>query len=228
MNAPALALAALLAGGPEATERFLGVARLEDGSVAYRETHLVRLRDGRVTSAETRYLDADGRPIARLVSDYEPHPFAPDYEFQDLRTGLREALRRDGDGVALEDGDRVRRLPPRFERPLVAGQGLDRFARSHLAELARGEVLRVELALPGRLDTYAFRLRGEPAEGGALRVRIEPESLLLRLLAPSLEAEYDPGSGRLLRYRGVSNLAGPDGESQTVEIAYSYLDPSGS
>jgi hypothetical protein len=228
VSAAALALAMALATAPEATERFLGVARLEDGRVAYREAHVVRLRDGRVASAETRYLDEAGRPFARLTSDYQANPFAPDYEFQDLRSGAREALRRDGEGVALEDGDRVRRIPDRFEHPLVAGQGLDRYARAHLAELARGEVLRVELALPGRLDTYAFRLRGERAEGGALRVRIEPESFVLRLLAPSLEADYDPATGRLLRYRGVSNVTGPDGESQKVEIAYSYLDSSGS
>ena len=35
----------------------------------------------------------DGRTIARLVSAYAPGSFAPDYEFQDLRTGAREAVR---------------------------------------------------------------------------------------------------------------------------------------
>jgi hypothetical protein len=228
MIAAALLLATALTAPPETTERFLGVARLADGRVAYRESHEVRLREGRVTYAETRYADAEGRPIARLVSDYGAHPFAPDYEYRDLRTGSREALRREGDGVALEDGERIRVLAALPDRPLVAGQGLDRYARAHLRELARGEELRVELALPGRLDTYAFLLRAERGPGGALRVRIEPESFFLRLLAPSLEAEYDPENGRLLRYRGVSNVTGPDGASQKVEIAYSYLDPAGS
>jgi hypothetical protein len=53
-----------------------------------------------------------------------------------------------------------------------------------------------------------------------VRVRVEPASLLLRLLAPRIVAEYDRATGRLIRYRGVSNLAGPDGDVQEVEIAY--------
>jgi hypothetical protein len=226
MIAVALILATALGAPPEATERFLGVALLPDGRVAYRETHEVRLREGRVAFAETRYVDAEGRAIARLVTDYSAHPFAPAYEYRDLRTGSREALRRDGSGVALHDGERTRVLPTGFDRPLVAGQGLDRYTRAHLPELARGEELRVELALPGRLDTYAFLLRADRTRSGALRVRFEPESFLLRLLSPALEAEYDPATGRLLHYRGVSNVTGPDGESQKVEIDYSYPDPA--
>lgn len=44
---------------------------------------------------------------------------------------------------------------------------------------------------------------------------------LLRLLAPDLEVEYDRASGRLLRYRGASNLAF-DGRNPQVEITYTY------
>jgi hypothetical protein len=51
----------------------------------------------------------------------------------------------------------------------------------------------------------------------------EPASFLLRLLAPAIEAEYERSTGRLLRYRGVSNLAGPDGETLQVDIRYREL-----
>jgi hypothetical protein len=227
------ALAALLVASPPASlagpgpevVRFQGVARSRDGNVAYVEEHEVRLSNGQVVSAETRYRGPDGRPIARLVSAYEPGSFAPDYEFQDLRTGLRELVRKAPGGVRLEDGDRSTILPFPEDVPLVAGQGLDRYARAHLDRLARGEVLKVSLALPGRLDAYGFQLRGEPIPGGLVRVRFEPTSFVLRLLAPTLVGEYDPGSGRLVRYAGVSNVAADDGSSQHVEIAYSYTDP---
>jgi hypothetical protein len=213
---------------PSSIERFRGVARSKDGAVAYVETHEVRLSGGRITSAETRYSQADGRAIARLVSEYAPGSFAPDYEFQDLRTGAREAVRRAGDGIRLVDGDRAKVLPLPEDLPLVAGQGLDRYAREHLEQLAGGEVLRVSLALPGRLDAFGFQLRGERIENGRIRVRFEPSSFLLRLLAPSLEGEYDPATRRLVRYVGVSNVAGEDGSPQQVEISYSYAEPSSS
>ena len=217
----AITAAVLLATAPQ-VERFQGVARGSDGSVAYVETHEVRISGGNVTSAETRYDHPDGRTIARLVSAYAPGSFAPDYEFQDLRTGAREAVRRDPNGVRLQDGDRDRLLPLPVDVPLVAGQGLDRYARAHLDELARGEVLKVSLALPGRLDAFGFQLRGEKLASGLVRVRFEPTSFFLRVLAPTLEGEYDPGTRRLVRYVGVSNVAAADGSPQKVEIAYSY------
>jgi len=217
----AITAAVLLATAPQ-VERFQGVARGSDGAVAYVETHEVRMSGGNVTSAETRYDHPDGRTIARLVSAYAPGSFAPDYEFQDLRTGAREAVRRDPDGVRLQDGEKARLLPLPVDVPLVAGQGLDRYARAHLDELARGEVLKVALALPGRLDTFGFQLRGEKLASGLVRVRFEPTSFFLRVLAPSLEGEYDPGTRRLVRYVGVSNVAAADGSPQKVEIAYSY------
>jgi hypothetical protein len=214
------------APGSSAIERFRGVARSRDGSVAYVEVHEVKLSGGRVTSAETRYERPDGRTIARLVSDYPAGSFAPDYEFYDLRSGAREAVRRAANGIRLVDGDRDKVLPLPEKLPLVAGQGLDRYARAHLDELARGEVLRVSLALPGRLDAFGFQLRGEPTADGRVRVSFEPTSFVLRLLAPSLVGEYDRSTGRLVRYVGVSNVAGEDGSPQHVEIAYSYADAS--
>jgi hypothetical protein len=223
----AIAAALILAASPQ-VERFQGVARGSDGSVAYVETHEVRLAGGRVTSAETRYARPDGRTIARLTSAYAPGSFAPDYEFQDLRTGAREAVRRDANGVLLQDGDRARVLPLPEDLPLVAGQGLDRYARAHLDRLARGEVLEVSLALPGRLDAFGFQLKGERLASGLVRVRFEPTSFFLRLLAPSLEGEYDPATRRLVRYVGVSNVADDDGSPQKVEIAYSYPEPAAS
>ena len=227
MTTAIAAVTALLAStsATALVERFQGVARSRDGAVAYVETHEVRVSGGRVTSAETRYDRPDGRTIARLSSAYAPGSFAPDYEFRDLRTGALEAVRRGPDGVRLQDGDRAKVLPLPEDVPLVAGQGLDRYARAHLDELARGEVLRVSLALPGRLDAFGFQLRGERLENGRVRVRFEPASFFLRILAPSLEGEYDPVTRRLVRYVGVSNVAAEDGSPQQVEIAYSYAEP---
>ncbi|HET8732334.1 MAG TPA: hypothetical protein VFM45_01045 [Anaeromyxobacteraceae bacterium] len=228
-NAPAGSVSSpsgTVASAPVVVERFEGVARGRDGSVAYVETHEVRVVGGSVASAETRYARPDGRTIARLVSAYAPGSFLPDYEFEDLRTGAREAVRREPGAVQLRDGDRVAKLDLPEDVPLVAGQGLDRYARAHLDALARGETLRVRLALPGRLDAFGFRLRGEPLPDGKVRVRFEPSSIVLRILAPSLEGEYDLSTRRLVRYVGVSNVPAEDGSTQQVEIAYSYSEPT--
>jgi hypothetical protein len=211
-----------------AEQLFTGTARRADGSVAYLEEHRVQLEGDRLVAAETRYLDAAGQPIARLASDYSRDPFAPDYSFEDLRSGTEESVRLGPGGAELRAGERrlTVALPP-GGRVLVAGQGLDRFARHHLAALERGEELQVRMALPSRLDTYGFRLRAVARPGAdpdTILVRIEPSSALLRLLAPAIEAEYRRQDGRLLRYRGVSNLADADGRTLQVDIRYAYPD----
>ena len=82
------------APGPSAIERFRGVARSRDGSVAYVEVHEVKLSGGRVTSAETRYERPDGRTIARLVSDYPAGSFAPARETSTARSAPFSPPRR--------------------------------------------------------------------------------------------------------------------------------------
>jgi hypothetical protein len=230
-DASRLAAAAALALFPAlpalaSVESFQGTARLSDGRLAYSEEHDVRRDGDRVVEAETRYFSPEGRLIARLRSDYSRDPFAPEYVFEDFRTGTAEAVRWQEGSLELSSNGKSRRLPPPEAVPVVAGQGLDRLARARLEDLARGVEIRVELALPSRLDSYGFRLRavGERRDDSAIRVRIEPSSFVLRLLAPSIEADYQQGTGRLLRYRGVSNLSGDEGETLQVEILYRYAD----
>jgi hypothetical protein len=225
----AVALAVAFPGPAQAAawvERFEGTARTPEGKISYLEEHEVARDGDRLVTAETRYFGPDGRLIAVLRSDYRRDPFAPDYRFEDLRTGTVEAVRRTEDGLELTSDGKQRLLAPAPLHQRVAGQGLDRFTRARLAELASGGELKVELVLPSRLDSYRFRVRSEDGRvDGPLRVRIEPESLLLRLLAPSIVAEYDRVTGRLLRYRGVSNLADDAGGRQQVEITYRETAP---
>ena len=213
----------VLVGSPGARaaeeERFTGVARGRDGAVLYTEEHVVELGGGRPRTAVTTYRDRSGSPIAELHTDFSADLFAPGYTFTDLRTGVSESAAVGGDVVRLEAAGRARTLP----RPagLATGQGLDRLVREQLAALAGGEELRVRYAIPGRLDTYEFRIRAQP-EGERVHVRVELASFFLRLIAPELRVDYDRATGRLLRYRGASNLAFGEGENPEVEITYAY------
>jgi hypothetical protein len=219
-----VAAAALLAAAAARAEveRFAGAALAADGW-GYREEHEVRRDGDRLATAVTRYLDPEGRAFATLRSDFSRDPFAPDYEFVDRRSGEEEAVEVDDARVTLRSARGRAELSREACPGLVTGQGLDRLVRDRLEALAAGEEVRVSLALPSRLDCFAFRVRAAGAGApGTLRVRVEPASWLLRLLAPRLEVEYERGTRRLLAYRGVSNLAGPDGATREVEIRYEH------
>jgi len=216
----ALMLAAPHAARAQAVERFTGTARGRDGAVLYREEHLVELDAGRPLLAVTFYRDPAGGAIAELRTDFSADPFAPSYTFSDFRTGATEAVSVGEREVRLEARGRSRTVA----RPahLATGQGLDRLVRDRLAALARGETLGVSYAIPSRLDTYEFRVRARRADDDRVRVRVELASFLLRLVAPELDVEYERDSGRLLRYRGASNLSFGEGDNPQVEITYAY------
>lgn len=230
-----LSLAALIVafprpahGGAERVERFTGIARGADGAVLYREEHEVVFAGDRPLSAVTLYLDPSGRRIADLRTDFAADPFAPDYVFEDLRSGGAESVARSPEGLVVRAGERSRTLPfaPEEGRRVAAGQGLDRLVRARLDDLAGGRSLALSYVIPSRLDAYRLRVHSVDASGpGArVRVRVEFSSWILRLLAPALEVDYDRTTRRLLRYRGPSNLADDRGENPEVEITYAYSE----
>jgi len=212
-------------------ERFTGTARVGDGSVLYREEHIVRRNPERLVEATTTYRDSDGRVIATLHTDFSRDPFAPSYEFRDLRSGTVEKVEVSAREVELHSPKGARTVQvSEAQGTLVTGQGLDRLLRARLDLLSRGEELEVNYAIPSRLDTYGFHvhaLGGSPSDP-TVRVRVEISSWILRILAPSLDVEYSRATQRLLRYRGVSNLRDSEGEYPEVEIVYAYPDDPGS
>lgn len=227
-RAPLLALlacgAALAPAAAEAgVERFSGVARGRDGAVAYLEAHeLRRGPDGR-EEAVTTYRTPAGEVMAVLRTDFSRDPFAPDYRFE-ARRGDVQAVERTAEGAALVAGERRREVRAAGGRPLVAGQGLDRLVRARLADLARGEVLRVDFAFPSRQATYPFTIRALPRapDAATLPVRVEIDSWVLRLFADVIDCEYELATGRLLRYRGPTNLEDDRGDHPVVTITYAY------
>lgn len=223
-------LAAGAAGAAEAAEveRFSGVARGRDGAVAYLEAHEVRRGPAGRDEAVTTYRTPAGEVLAVLRTDFSRDPFAPGYRFEPRR-GAVEAVERTAAGAALVAGDRRKEVRPAAGRPLVAGQGLDRLVRARLADLARGEVLRVDFAFPSRQATYPFTIRAMPrAEGAAtVPVRVEIDSWVLRLFADVIDCEYDLATGRLLRYRGPTNLEDDRGDHPVVTITYDYPGAGG-
>jgi hypothetical protein len=204
------------------TEKYEGVARSPSGEILYRERHEVTQVGSRPLRAVTVYYAKSGDVIGRLESDFSKSPYAPSYRFEDRRAKRSEGAQVSGSTVTLRYGGERKELRVDPGVTLVAGQGLHHFARLNLDKLAR-EAASVRFAIPSRLDTYGFRVRPlSSPRSGVVRLRIEMSSVILRQLAPDLEVDYEVATRRLLRYRGVSNLEGPDGSTQDVVITYTY------
>jgi hypothetical protein len=215
-----------------------GVARLygygydlDSGRYAFTEIIEQRLAGGQWVGGGTTYFDPDGREIGRKTLDFSRDPFVPVYRL-DLSDGYAEAITDNGATIAME-----RRLPgaqpgrdtERKEGLLTADAGLPRLLRAHFAALARGEVLKFRVVAPSRLETFKFRARqvedvqfeGKPAR----QVRVDMDSML-SLFAGPLHFTFDPESGKLLEFRGMTNVRNPaTGDPFKVRISYYSTPP---
>ena len=219
----ALLLPVLLAWAPGAAAEI----RYEQGKawdadrqrLLYTESHWTSFRDGQPQARTVLYRCADGTPFARKEINYAPSTLAPAFAFRDARHGYQEGLRwQAGNPQAwfIKDGTR-RERPLAASADLVADAGFDEFIRARWPYLAGDGRQNLRFVLPSRLDSYAFKLKGDgpqryrnaPAQAFTLRL-----DGLLGLVAPDIEVLYASDSRRLLRFKGISNIRDDAGKQQ--------------
>lgn len=201
-----------------------GVARDPvEGLELYREQHWLRHRDGRPLERLTLYRCPDGTAFARKRVDYRRSRLSPEFELTDARSGYREGLRRRDGRTTLYFREHAgapesARLLAAAE--LVADAGFDEFIRRHWAQLAAGQRLPLDFAVPARLRSLGFTVQrsGAPrtlAGESAITFRLALGGML-RWIAPHIEVSYGETSRRLLRFEGLANLRDEGGASQWV------------
>lgn len=201
---------------------------LETDELIYVERHLERWRDGRLAEREVTYEDAEGELIAEKEVRYGTMPAAPSFEMTDYRTGLVERADVGAENVNLYSGVPDQDVQPKrvaLPEQAVIDAGFDAFMREKFPEIAEGRTLDFEFAVPSAGRFFEFRLvpegevefRNEPA----IRVTMKPANLFLRLLVDPIELLYDR-DGRLLQFRGLSNVADADGDRYKARIVFDY------
>jgi hypothetical protein len=208
------------------SEEFTGRAYNSDGELVYIEKHTVTYRDEKVAESRTRYYDPNSQIIGSLISEYSQGARYGSYVFKDLRGRYKDGAEVLEDRIRIyrreaDEGDVETRFISRQPDQIV-GQGFHHFIRTHLEEIAAGEIYHVRLVLPSRLDQFRFRIRKLKTDGDVLSVRLEIDNWLIRLFAPHVDANYDLKTRQLLRYEGISNLSDTIGKHPNVTINYSY------
>lgn len=215
----------------ESIERYRGEARGKNGELIYIEKHEVVLLNGRVSKATTQYFDDRDKLIGILSSDFSKSLTSPEYVFEDKRHGDFHGIRiKDGQLFMFnrEDGKEESRALDQATNSnelFVGCQGLHYYLRDHMDSVRAQRNLPVKFLIPGNLDYYNFIMNyEEESKDGAVDFEIKIENWFLRLFAPSLNVTYDPKTGRLVRYKGLSNIKNARGKLQNVEITYFYND----
>ena len=219
---PALLLVLVLS--PAASRAALtfeeGVARDPSSQAElYREQHWVRSEGGRTLERLVLYRCPDGIAFGRKQVDYRHSTVAPEFRFQDQRSGYLEGLARRGatPTVFFRPGAGAAEKSMGLPSPqLVADAGFDEFVRRQWLPLVAGKAVPLDFAVPSRLESLGFTARrvGEATVGGErayiFRLRLGG---LLGYVVPSIDVYYGQQSRRLLRFQGLSNLRGDDGRN---------------
>jgi hypothetical protein len=228
MRAPFFAACLLFAADGAAVDlAFTGYARdLDTNALLYVESHSVADAG---TAHEMRvviYRCADGSPFARKELNYAGDRLAPEFRFEDSRSGYAEGLirgRRTLEAFERSGANAERRAASIAGEGLVADAGFDEFVRARWEALERGETLDAPFLVPSRLDRVPFRVRkvGEAQVGGetATVIRLSLAGVL-RFILPDIEVSYRKRDRALVRYRGVTNVRDVAGRSLRAEIEF--------
>ncbi len=202
-----MALASALAASATEQPRADIVGEAQDrrsGELLYREYYVCTDEGLRCT---VEYRDAAGERIAFKTLDYTAARHAPLVVFEDFRHDRQVQLQ-----LAQADD-------------LVVDAGFDNYVRSRWTDLSSGQTVTFRLRIVDADKPFRMRAKqvGDcPSE--QLCLRVEVDSWLLGLVAPTIDLVYDRESQQLLRFSGVSNIRSADNKSQQVDIAYRYLD----
>ena len=207
-------------------EKFTGRAVNAKGDLEYIEEHSVQLKNNQIASLRTKYFDSEYKKIGEITSDFSAGSRFGSYDFKDERLEYKDGAKVFSDKIMLYSQDTPRGNVKKkyFDRDSdqILGQGFHPFIQENFEALLRGEVYEAKLVLPAQMNQFKVRISPTKEVDGRLKIRIELDNWFLRLFAPSIVAEYEISTRRLVSYRGVSAISNASGQNVQVTITYSY------
>lgn len=207
-----LFLAITLASGSTAAQSWtthlvLGKAyERNTGAYLYSEQHFCSEQRLLCT---VEYSNAAGEVFAQKLLDFRQSLVGPSLVMSDYRNQKEISI------------------PAGQSENLVIDAGFDNFVRSSWNELDDGKQISFPFLPAGfdkPLDMRALRSEKIDCDPKQLCLDIELDSWLLAMIVDPIELSYSRSNKRLLHFSGVSNIKDEDGETQSVDIHYEYLE----
>ena len=207
-----LFLAIIFASGSAAAQSWttplvLGKAfEKNTGAFLYSEQHFCSEQRLRCT---VEYSNAAGKVFAQKLLDFRLSMVGPSLVMSDYRNQKEISI------------------PASQNDNLVIDAGFDNFVRRSWDELNDGKKISFPFLPAGfdkPLNMRALRSDTIDCDPKQLCLDIEMDSWILAMIVDPIELSYLRSSKRLLHFRGMSNIRDEDGETQSVDIHYEYLE----
>ena len=195
------------------------------GELIYIEEHERLVDNGQTVTHTIRYRDPQGEIFAEKQLEFGDDYQRPFFSMVDERRDYSEGLRDTDAGLEVfsyRRGDN--RSAVLKQTDFVADAGFDRVVEKRWDELVNGKALKFDFLVPARSGTVKFRLKktgmatyeGKPA----VELTLAPANALVRWLVDPIVVLYDAQDKALLKYRGISNLRGPNYKNYDVVIHF--------
>lgn len=212
------------------TEEYSSTARNKNGELTYKEQHKVLFNDQKVLTANTMYLDASGKVIGEMSSDFTKMITTPDYEYKDLRSGISHGIKIDGENIKLWHKNKTGQLAETTffknqfakEALIVGCQGLHYYLIDNLDLVKEKKTIPIVYFMPGKLDYYKFTLKLDREDSDFIYLKLSIDSFILKLFTSSLDLKYRKSDRRLIQFSGLSNITDDKDQLQKVVIDYNY------
>ncbi|MEM9531516.1 MAG: hypothetical protein AAGA23_11400 [Pseudomonadota bacterium] len=195
------------------------------GELIYIEEHERVIDNGQTVTHTIRYRDPQGDIFAQKQLEFSDDYQRPFFSMVDERRDYREGLRSTDAGLEVfsyRRGDNRSAVLKQTE--FVADAGFDRVVENRWDELVDGKTLKFDFLVPARSGTVKFRLKktGMATYEGksAVELTLAPANALVRWLVDPIVVLYDAEEKALLKYRGISNLRGPNYKNYNVVIHF--------
>lgn len=218
--------------GPNLTRTFSsGAYDLKSGAPLYREFHEEKFSGNAIAESVTQYKDLNNNLIAERIMTFGSDATKPKFILRDMRSGYIEGAEVLPDGQVKvftreNSGEPLENKNLRVPSPYVIDGGLTYFFINNWDRLMNGETIKFNFITPAKLDYFQFRVyKNDIVEMGGrkgMQVKLEINSFILRAFVDPIYVTYDIETKKILHYKGISNINGPDGKSYSVEI--NYLD----
>ncbi len=212
------------------TESYTGYA-YKDGvkKPVYTEKFNDKTIDGKPSETTTKYYNTDNKLIAQRTLNFSKSKFAPDFKTEDLRTGYTEGAEARGKKVRLfvkeDKNSKLKEKTINIPSPAVIDGGFNQYIKSNWSDLDKGKALVFNFAVASRLDYYKMRAIKISSTDKTMKIKIEPERRVLRMLASPIVVNYDKNTKRILSYEGISNISDENGDNFTIKLVYPEKGP---
>ena len=203
-----------------------GIAKNKSGDLVYIEKHNIKKDEqGLNKSILVEYKKSNGEIFATMTSDFSQHKNLPETDFEDFRFKTKYLFRVKNSQVEFEEfknGQSLSKKTFPLEESMVVSQGFDNFILTNFSKMESSPV-EFKFGVLDSKDFYKLTGYRQPVSStDEIHYGIKATNWFLGIFAGELKVVYDSKDRKLKKFSGRSNILNDRGQSQDVDINYTW------